>query len=274
MQGTPPSPSPSPLVFDSPPQAILFLVCVLASCCDARTYRMGFSGFPPSNNITLALQAITTWMTRSDFALFDLTIPFGRLLAGETPAAILASEVNLRNRYGNGGITTRGVTFDLTNPVNRSLENPDLVAANRSLIEPAIRDMAINYMKVAVDLLAPQYVVVAKEVNLIRKQCSGCYLAVFATANFAAGNLTSIGPPGKLVGVSVNVEAAYPAGLPFEGIEQDFTNFPFVQLLGLSTYPYLGQFGDPPSNIPLDYFTKLLGARSLPMFIAEGGYIR
>ncbi|MEA2766720.1 MAG: hypothetical protein QOK07_3124, partial [Gemmatimonadaceae bacterium] len=55
------------------------------------------------------------------------------------------------------------------------------------------------------------------------------------------------------------------------GIDQDLRDFPFVNVLGLSSYPYLGGFTDP-EQIPLDYYTRVRGARSLPVMVVEGGW--
>ena len=55
------------------------------------------------------------------------------------------------------------------------------------------------------------------------------------------------------------------------GIDQDLRDFPFVNLLGLSSYPYLGGFRDP-NQIPLDYYVRVRGSRVLPMMVVEGGW--
>jgi hypothetical protein len=62
--------------------------------------------------------------------------------------------------------------------------------------------------------------------------------------------------------ISVQVETAWgrlgnQSG-PFLGIEQDFTDFPFMQAVGLSSYPYLAWTS--PSDLPADYYSRLRGA--------------
>jgi hypothetical protein len=57
----------------------------------------------------------------------------------------------------------------------------------------------------------------------------------------------------------------------FAGIDQDLRDFPFVNVIGLSSYPYLGGFTDP-DQIPLDYYTRVRGSRSLPLMVVEGGW--
>jgi hypothetical protein len=41
--------------------------------------------------------------------------------------------------------------------------------------------------------------------------------------------------------------------------------------LGLSSYPYLGGFARP-EDLPLDYYRRVPGGRSLPLLVAEGGW--
>jgi hypothetical protein len=55
------------------------------------------------------------------------------------------------------------------------------------------------------------------------------------------------------------------------GIDQDLRDFPFVNLLGLSSYPYLGGFKDP-NQIPLDYYKRVRGSTVLPLMVVEGGW--
>jgi hypothetical protein len=57
----------------------------------------------------------------------------------------------------------------------------------------------------------------------------------------------------------------------FVGIAQDLRDFPFNNVLALSSYPYLGGFRDP-RDIPIDYYTRLRGTRGLPEMVVEGGW--
>ncbi len=54
-------------------------------------------------------------------------------------------------------------------------------------------------------------------------------------------------------------------------IAQDLADFPFVEALGLSSYPYLGGFADPES-IPLDYYSRIPQGTTLPVLVVEGGW--
>jgi hypothetical protein len=65
---------------------------------------------------------------------------------------------------------------------------------------------------------------------------------------------------------SVQVETAW--GVlggtgPYAGVERDFTDFPFVQLLGLFSYPYFS-FARA-EDLPTHYYSRLLNSRTLPV---------
>jgi hypothetical protein len=55
------------------------------------------------------------------------------------------------------------------------------------------------------------------------------------------------------------------------GIAQDLTDFPFVDAIGLSSYPYLGGFAAPES-VPLDYYARVVQGTGLPPLVVEGGW--
>jgi hypothetical protein len=88
----------------------------------------------------------------------------------------------------------------------------------------------------------------------------------------AASDLRARGTSSKLL-VSVQVETAWgglQAGV-YVGIDQDRSDFPFIDALGLSSYPYLGGF-TVPEDIPLDYYTRLVAGSPLPELVLEGGW--
>ena len=92
-------------------------------------------------------------------------------------------------------------------------------------------------------------------------------------ANAVAGQIKTAGLASPLY-VSVQMETAWgrltPAG-PYVGIAQDLTDFPFVNAVGLSSYPYLGGFAVP-EDLPLNYYSRLVQGTSLPVLVVEGGW--
>jgi hypothetical protein len=72
--------------------------------------------------------------------------------------------------------------------------------------------------------------------------------------------------------VSIQVEYAWGrAASAFQGVATDLADFPFVQELGLSSYPYFAGFAQP-EEIPLDYYSRLTEGRTLPVMVTEGGW--
>jgi len=91
--------------------------------------------------------------------------------------------------------------------------------------------------------------------------------------NAAAVEQRTLGTSSHLY-VSVQVEVAWGrlSGVgPFVGIAQDRADFPFIDLIGLSSYPYLAGFADP-ADLPDDYYSRLVEPPQLPVMVVEGGW--
>ena len=134
--------------------------------------------------------------------------------------------------------------------------------------------LARSYALAVERRLAPEYLGLAAETNLIRLAApAGVYQAVRQVANDTNTALIAAGATSVRY-ISVQVETAWgrlTGGTgPWLGVEQDFTDFPFTQALGLSSYPYLGHAQ--PEDLPADYYSRLRGTRSTPMLVTEGGW--
>jgi hypothetical protein len=240
-----------------------------------RTYRMGFSNFPPAINDSIAAANVLMWIQRADAAIIHTNVPWTLLLAGVTPdSTIRAQQLPIVSFYRAHGLTVV-YEIDVTNGLNRAQEDPALDSAGRSITEPAIQQLYRNYVASVVRLVAPDYLGLASEVNLVQVAAPApVYAAVVAMTNAAAGDLRAAGSQIPLY-VSVQVETAWgllgPPGSPYIGIKQQFTDFPFLSVLGLSTYPYLGGFANP-SQVPLNYYTRLDSGHVLPKMVVEGGW--
>jgi hypothetical protein len=62
-----------------------------------------------------------------------------------------------------------------------------------------------------------------------------------------------------------------PATGRYVGVADDVRDFPFGQVLGLSSYPFLGGFANP-EDVPLDYYQRLSAESKLPVMVVEGGW--
>jgi hypothetical protein len=262
----------------------VLLAVMLASCSKnhsptapappTRTYRMGFSAVPPKPDLGITLASIDLWSQRADAALILSTPPWDSLLAGwPADTLVKALHLGLANYYRSKGHRII-VSVDPTNGLDRSSESPPLVAAGRSLTEPAVQQLYRAYVTAMDTILHPDYLSFASETNLVRATAPPTlYSALVQVANDAAADVRAVDPTVKLF-ASVQVETAWGAlgGTgTYVGVAQDRADFPFMQALGLSSYPYLAGYADPDS-VPLDYYDRLDEGDPLPMLVIEGGW--
>jgi hypothetical protein len=237
-----------------------------------RSWQLGFSPNPPRLSVQSVLQGIDLWSRRAELAIIHEELPWAKLLAGQSPDAILdADKVPLVQYLRGKGL---GLVFmgDLNDGLARESEAPQLRAAGRSITEPAVQALYRDYLLAVDRKLQPAVLGLVAESNLIRAAAPALYPAVVRSANDTAAALRAAGSSTTLL-ASVQVETAWGrlggAG-SYAGIATDFADFPFMQVLGLSSYPYLG-WGRP-EDLPLDYYSRLLAGRSLPTMVVEGGW--
>jgi hypothetical protein len=247
---SPPAPAPSP----------------------TRAWRLGFSGLPPRPDVATAVRGIDLWSTRAEIAAIHEELPWTELLAGLSPDAILdRDKVSLVQYYRSKGLQLYFMA-DLTDGLAREQEAPQLRALGRSLAEPAVQRACRDYVAAVVRRLAPEYVGVAAETNLIRAAAPpSLYAAVVQTAAALAADVATLSTAPRFI--SVQVETAWGrlgGNGTFAGIDDDLRDFPFTQMLGLSSYPYFG-FAQP-EDIPADYYSRLIGGRALSTMVVEGGW--
>lgn len=241
-----------------------------------RSYFMGFSIVPPKPDVKVAIRSAEIWTRRADAAIMHLDVPWALLLAGTSPQDALRKDGVDLERYYRGKHLRLIVTIDVTNGLARESEAPALVAAHRSITEPAVQLLYRNYVRALIEMLHPDYLGLAAETNLIRSAApAAVYNAVVRMTNDAAADVRRLRSAAVLpLYVSVQVETAWGKlgeQRPYVGIDRDLRDFEFVNLLGLSSYPYLGGFKSP-AQIPPDYYARLRGPRALPVMVVEGGW--
>ncbi len=259
----------------------LLVAILLAACGDdgtnpsgaTRPYRMGFSPLPPKNDQATVLPALTLWTQRADAGIMHVQLPWAAMLGGSSAVAEVQKDpLGVANYYRAKGLAIV-VVLDPTDGLNRSAEAPALVAAQRSLSEPAIRQLYRDYAAAIVTLIHPEYLGLAAETNLIRAVApAALYQAVVSAGNAAAQDIQTLSSPPKLF-ISVQVETAWgllPRSAGYVGIATDLADFPFTQAIGLSSYPYAAW--PEPEQVPLDYYSRIRGTTSLPVLVVEGGW--
>jgi len=241
----------------------------------SRTFRMGFSPIPPRLSTAEVLRTADEMSRHADAALMVVDIPWAALLA-DTSAALLVRRDQLQLARL---LTKRGVplvaALEPANGLDRGAEATALVAMGRSITEPAVQRAYREYVVAFDSIVRPDYLLIAVETNLIRVASKPIvYGALVAMSNAAATQLRAAGSTTKLM-VSVQVDVAWgrlPGGAgSFVGVARDRADFPFVDVLGLSSYPYLAGFTSP-EEIPLDYYSRLTAGAPLPMIVTEGGW--
>ncbi|MCL4212951.1 MAG: hypothetical protein KJZ74_03455 [Gemmatimonadales bacterium] len=237
-----------------------------------RTFRMGFSVVPPLPTSASGVATVNAWAPRADAAIMHLAVPYAAVLGGVTAAEhVRTVDVPLANLYRARGFPLT-ITIDPGDGLDRAAESPELVALGRSVTEPAVQAVYRQYVVAVVDQLRPEYLGLIAESNLIRALSPpAVYAAMVAMANDAASLVRAMGGTLPALYASVQADVAWgPAPAPYVGVEADFRDFPFTEVLAISSYPYF-TFADP-DQIPLDYYTRLAGGRTLPVLVVEGGW--
>jgi hypothetical protein len=246
-----------------------------ASAPATRTYRMGFSPIPPRLTTAEVLRTADEMSKHADAALMVLDIPWAALLADMSPAVLVRRDQLQLARL----LTQRGVPLvvqlEPANGLDRSAESAALVALGRSITEPAVQRVYREYVAAFDSIVRPDYLLLAVETNLIRAASKpSVYGALVTMSGAAAAERRAAGSTTKLM-VSVQVDVAWgrlPGGNgSFVGIARDRADFPFVDVLGLSSYPYLAGFKSP-EDLPLDYYSRIGAGTALPMMVTEGGW--
>lgn len=240
---------------------------------DTRSYVMGFSAIPPRPSQDDVLTTLDLWTQRGDAAIMHISVPFKALLTG-TPVGtwISANELPLAQYYRARNLQLF-ITLDVTDGLDRSAESPELLELGRSITESDIQQVYRLYVVTLAQLVQPDFLGLAAETNLIRMSAPpALYTALTQMVNGAAADLDALNSTATRY-VSVQVDAAWGHllhGGQYQGIEQDFADFPFVEALGLSSYPYF--VFTQPEDIPVDYYSRILDGRALPVMVVEGGW--
>jgi len=271
--------------------ALLVLALAAAGCSHSptkppptgatRSWVMGFSAFPPRPDLGVTISLIDLAALRSDAFIQHTGPPWDSLLAG-VPADTLVRrrEYPLMNYFRN--VKGKKVVFevDLTNGLNRAAEDPVLVALGRSITEPQVQSLACAWIAAVDTILHPDWLGIASETNLVRAAAPpSLYSALRTLANSAADSLAALharrpGLPRPVLYSSVQVEVAWGrlgGSGPYQGIATDLTDFPYSQVLGLSSYPYLAGFANP-EDPPSDYYSRIADEAAKPVMVIEGGW--
>ena len=238
-----------------------------------RTYRMGFMSSAPRPDFNEFIQSLNIWTAHSDATIISTEVPWDSLINGEDPITFVRDNyLNLVNicRSKNMKIW---VYIDPENGLDRHSDAQSLVARGKSIAQTDIQKIYRRFVLVADSMLHPDHLGLALETNLIRLAApDSIYQGVKQAVNAAAADVRAFDAH---VPISVSVQAEVAWGRlggssSYIGVNTDFTDFPFLQEVGISSYPYLSFHS--PAEIPLNYYSQLVSGHNLPVFVTEGGW--
>jgi hypothetical protein len=239
-----------------------------------RTYRMGFATSAPRPVLNEIVQSLNMWTTHADAAIISTEVPWDSLLNGENPVTYVMDNYGALLNIYRGKSMKVWVYIDPENGLNRQSDSDPLVALGLSIAQPAIQQVYRRFVVVMDSILQPDHLGLALETNLIRFAApDSIYQGVKQAANAAAADVRAVDNKVPL-SVSVQAEVAWGmlggANTGYVGIATDLTDFPFLQEVGISSYPYITYSS--PAAMPLSYYSQLVSGHSLPVFVSEGGW--
>ena len=258
---------------------VFFLLQLSVACTkksttiNQRSYRMGFMNSAPRPVFAVYLQSLNTWTTYADAAIVSTEVPWDSLLHGVTPQQYITNNIRGLVDYYRSKNLKLWVYIDPENGLDRSSDALPLKAVNKSIAQKDMQQVYNNFVIAMDTMLTPAHLGLALETNLIRGTApDSIYQGVKNAANTAAIAVRYVD---KKVAISVSVQVEYAWGRlggngTYKGIAQDYIDFPFIEELGLSSYPYFG-YSDP-ADLPVDYYAKLVIGKGLPVFVSEGGW--
>ncbi len=262
---------------------MLIVLCTVSIACKkenpvfpsvSRSYRMGFQNSAPRfDDINLFLQSLQIWTPKADAAIITTEVPWDSIYSGKPIEKYVINNYKALVDFYRSKNLKLWVYIDPQNGLNRASDARELVTRGKSIAQAEVQNNYRRFVIVMDSILKPDHVGLALETNLIRAASSvDIYNGVKKAANEAAIELRKKNPSVKL-SISIQVDYAWGRLLgngTYVGIEQDFIDFPFIEELGLSSYPYF-DFSKP-EDIPLDYYTRLKEGKSIPVFVTEGGW--
>lgn len=257
--------------------AMLVVIFLLASCTREETphraYRMGMMNSAPRyDNFDLILQSLELWTARADAAIISTEVPWDTLITGTKARNYVARNYQELVAYYRSKGLTLWVYIDPQNGLDRAHDARPLQLRGKSIADAAMQQLYVEFVMAMDSLLKPEHLGLALETNLIRGIATpAIYNGVKTAVNTAAQELADRDTKARL---SVSVQADYAWGTlgggPYKGVAQDFIDFPFIEEVGISSYPYFG-FQDP-ADIPDHYFARLVEGTAYPVFVSEGGW--
>lgn len=249
-------PDPSPTV---PPDA-----------GEPRTFLMGWSPIAPRPETPLLLDLIDSIAAVSEVMLVQQGVPWEPLLAGAPMDSLVQDVAQLTDFIVAKGMQVMFLV-DPLDGLDRTKEDPALVDAGRTILEPEIRTLHEEWVRQVASRVAPRWFGLASEINTMAALGDPTlYAEVLDLINTLSPQVRQISPASQVF-VSFQADQANgvlgsTGGIDHFALIDDFD----VDALGLSSYPVFAF--DDPSEVPADYFAVFDQATALPLIMVEGGW--
>ena len=238
---------------------------------NARSYRLGWAPSAPRADTGLLLALMDSMAQVSELAIIQQPVPWPELLAGASLDSLVTDRGNVADFLRAKGLD---IVFlvDPLDGLDRRREDPGLLDAGRSIVEPQIRAIHAEWVRKIATRIRPAWFGLASEINtLAARGDATLYASVRALVNELAPQVRQASP-GTRVFVSFQADEANGANgrvdplIDHMALIDDFD----MDALGLSSYP--GFFFDDPADVPADYFARFDDATTLPLLMVEGGW--
>ncbi len=243
-----------------------------SSSTPVRPFRMGWFFQPPQPTPQSVVKTSPVMAGFSDAILIQREVPWKRLLAGDSMETIAEEEYDGVVKFLTGLGIHVSLLVDPLDGLDRTREGNEMRASGRSLKEPEIRAIHEQWVKFLAARYKPEFLGLASEINsLAARGDPELYAAVKLMCDRLAPRIREISPETRVF-VSFQVDEAWARvpGLPSRVDHFELTRDFDIDVLGLSSYPSF--FFEDPSDIPPDYFSKLMVASGKPVLVAEGGW--
>lgn len=236
---------------------------------EPRSYLVGFAPSAPRPDEGLFLAVVDSMAAVSDLTIVQQPVPWPELLAGASVDSLVQSRSEVTQFLRLKGLEIIFLV-DPLDGLDRRSEDPGLVEAGRSILEPEIRAMHEDWVLRIAEAVQPRWLGLASEINtLAARGDPDLYAEIRDLVNTLAPQVRQRSP-GTEVFVSFQADEAN--GTLVDPIIDHFAlidDFD-IDALGLSSYPVFAF--DSPSEIPDGYFSSFDDATDLPLLMVEGGW--
>ena len=238
---------------------------------ETRSYSMGWAPNPPRFDPDLFFQVVDSVATVSEAVIVQQPVPWPELFAGASMDSLVEDRGGLVDYLRLQGLDEVVFLVDPLDGLDRRMEDPGLVEAGRSILEPEIRTIHETWVREIAERTRAEWFGLASEINTLGTLGDpDLYAELVDLVNDLAPEVRALSP-GTRVFVSFQADEAlgHVPGVPSQDELETIDDFD-IDALGLSSYPVF--FFETPAAMPRDYFGAFRDVTNLPLIMVEGGW--